>query len=510
MKFIILSTCLMLFSIQNNFASTQLHTFFEDANHFFANYVINGAIDFEDTQMDEHLQHLIEQIKESDISQSDSLTQLAFLINAYNLHALHEIKKLLPLNHTVYYNDFFHKTIIEVAGEKFTFNQLINERLVFIATNPLFHFALIQAGLSFPMLPNHAFSPNQLHEQLENQTQQVINHPHFLRRERHKVTLPKFLKWYKKELIGKKNSILRFLNNYYPLKDKELKLIRTIKYDKVSNWTLNYYIQALKSNADTIAIKSYFNRQFNLYKPAALLKPRSIELQSLNNTTQNERYGVSPNVQYRTRSIAGKIGINQSLNIGVIYNYSYSEANTFGPQLWVMPLKKHQNFIIEFNALLPLFQTQLNDFHSGIDVMNTGHSLYTKFKYWYASSIAYVDFDIGISLEKSYTYTYYYENLNMIALPVNFSGHIYMGKHFRLHTKFSYSPYKRKYIFENNIKGNMMFNQTGLSIRVSKIAEISLLFGFFRNKFKQTDLRKTIEKRNEKWQDFNIDFRFTF
>lgn len=86
------------------------------------------------------------------------------------MSVLFEIKKLLPLNDIIYYNDFFHKKVIKIAGEQFTFDQLRNERLAFIASNPLFHFALIQAGLNFPILHYYAFMPDLLDEQLEVQT----------------------------------------------------------------------------------------------------------------------------------------------------------------------------------------------------------------------------------------------------------------------------------------------------------------------------------------------------
>jgi len=64
---------------------------------------------------------------------------------------------------------------------------LRNEHLAFIATNPLFHFALMQSELSFPMLANYAYKPDKLNEQLEAQARVVINHPNLKVLIRHKL-----------------------------------------------------------------------------------------------------------------------------------------------------------------------------------------------------------------------------------------------------------------------------------------------------------------------------------
>jgi len=508
MKFNFLTAFFVLFVAQYSFAQNQFDPFFELADDFFVKHIVNGTIDFDKQKIDEKLNHLIKQIRTADLTETNTSTQVAFLINAYNLHALNEIKKLLPLNHTVYYNDFFHKTVIEIAGEKFTFNQLRNERLAFVATNPLFHFALIQAGLSFPMLPDYAFTPNELDEQLEAQTRKVINHPDFLKKEQDKVILPQFLMWYKKDLIGKKNSILQFINYYYHLESKTLKFIHRVKYDEVRDWTLNYYLQAIKTSDDTKATKAFFKYQFNQYLPSVLIKPGSIEILSLNNGTQNERYDVSPNFQYRRRSISCKFGINQLFNLGLLYNYSYSDPNSFGPQFWFIPVKKRQNFILEFGLMFPLFQSQLSDVHNSIDTKINGYSFYNKFKYWHASSDEfYLDVDIGLSVENSNTYAY--ENLRMISMPVNFSYQFYISQRLRLHTKFNYSPFQRKFL-RSTIKGYTIFNQTGLSFQFSKTTEVSFLYGFFRNRYNSISKLSAIVTTTDKWRDFNIDFRFSF
>lgn len=112
----------------------------------------------------------------------------------------------------------------------------------------------------------------------------MINHPDFLKKEGSTIILPQFLKWYKKDLTGRKNSILRFINHYYQFENITLENINRIEYDKVKHWTLNYYLQSAKIYTTATISKNQYKLQFNPYNPSELIKPGSIEIQSLNNT----------------------------------------------------------------------------------------------------------------------------------------------------------------------------------------------------------------------------------
>lgn len=498
-------------NIQNTWSSqNQLDTFFDESNTFFSNHITDGAINYEAIQKDSTLNYLIEQIQTADINQTDSITQTAFLINAYNLNALAEIVNLLPLSSIIYKETLFNEILITVAGKRYTFDQLKNERLALIATNPLFHFALIQTSLSFPMLPNYAFKQNQLNEQLETQTRKVINHPNFLKLDDRSITIPRFLKWYKKELVDQKGSILEFIKKYYNFDGnltKPIQFKRKLKYTKVNHWALNYYLEATKTDANTLATTWQMKPQFNKYMPSALIRKGGIEIQSINSINANgESY--TSNLQYRENSLQGKFGINPSVNIGFLVNFDYSkiylkikELYSVGPQIWFKPFKKYDNFVIENGFMFPLFKEDYYPEWQRYYETN-GPSLYSKFKFYNKIAEKFLlDVSVGLSIENLSSKIREYQTT--ISLPTDISLHYYIHKRIRLHSTYNFTPHK-----SGEIKAIDMLSKTGIAYTCSPKMEISFLYGLIYNKYWKA---KTVGRESGfGWTHINLDFRFSF
>lgn len=525
MKYFSLISIFCLFSINNlcskNAPNSQnnLASFFEEANTFFSNHIIKGAINYEAIQQDSTLNYIIEKIQTANINNEDSLTQTAFLINAYNLNVLAEIVKLLPLNFTVYRETFFSEISVKVAGKKYTFNQFRNEHLAFIATNPLFHFALVQSELSFPMLANYAYKPNKLNEQLEAQTRLVINHTNFLKLDNKKISVPKFLKQYKKDLVGRNGSIIKLINKYYNFdrhETKPIQFMRRIKYTKARHWTLNYYLQATKLNSNETLSKEKLKRQFNKYVPFELLRPGGLEIQLNNNLSKSSLYGYTPNLQYRINSLQSKLGINKTVNLGFLINYEYSsirsdfELYSVGPQIWIKPFKTKDNFTISSGIMFPLLKLVSNTFFAWPITESDGYAFYGKFNYNNTLGNKFlIDLSLGFSLENVNSKSTQYENL--MSVPANVTLHFYINNRLRLYNKTEFCPFKGENMY-NVLKGNTYYNQTGLSFICSRKLELSILYERFRqkhNRIRKDDLFNS-DKRDVKWSDLYLNFRFSF
>jgi len=492
-----------------------LNDFFEESNTFFSTHIAKGAINYETILQDSTLNYLIKKIQKADLNRVDLQTQTAFLINAYNLSALAEIVKLLPLNSTIYKETFFSEISILVAGKKYTLNQLRNERLALIATNRLFHFALIQSGLSFPVLANYAYYPNKLDEQLETQTQLVINHPNFIKLDNKAISVPRFLKLYKNDLVGEKGSILKLIYKYYNddgHKTKPIQFIRNFKYFKTTHWTLNYYLEATKLNANTLATQKQFKRRFNKYVPSSLIRSGGIEIQSINSINNNgESY--TSNLQYRENSIQSKFGITPSVNVGFLVNFDYSKIYkrisklySVGPQIWLKPFKKRDNLIIESGFMFPLFKRDYSPEWQNFYEIN-GSSLYSKFKMHNTMTNKFLlDLSVGLSLENwnsklSNKYNYLYAFA--ISLPIDISLHYYMHSRVRLHSTFNLTPHK-----SGKIKAITSLSKTGVAFTCSPKMEISFLYGLIYNKHWLENVVGW--DSGNRWQHINVDFRFSF
>ena len=215
--------------------NSDINSFFNKANQFFAQNVNNGLLNYAQLKTNETLPQLIQQIAEADISKADDATIQAFYINAYNLAVIDKIIQIHPVNSVMDKSGFFDQKKFKVAGENLTLNKLEKERLLKKYKDPRFHFVLVCGALGCPPITNFAYQPKQLEEQLNSQTQKAINDPNFIKVAEKEVALSQIFEWYINDFGGTKNKTIEFVNQY---KDPKIPSNSNIKYYEY-DWTLN-------------------------------------------------------------------------------------------------------------------------------------------------------------------------------------------------------------------------------------------------------------------------------
>lgn len=176
--------------------------------------------------------------------------RLAFWINAYNAliikgvidhYPTRSVRKVKP------FGGFFSRIKFQVEGESYTLNDIEHDIIRSEFSEPRIHFALICASAGCPILPNRAFAPDTLDEQLDDVTVNFINNSEKVRLDRPNrvLYLSKIFEWYEEDFEDTHDSSIDFILDYLPETDvtfieEEDVTIRYLDYD----WTLND--QALK------------------------------------------------------------------------------------------------------------------------------------------------------------------------------------------------------------------------------------------------------------------------
>ena len=212
-----------------------LNSFFKEANYFFENHVSEGKVNYSKIKSNtDQLNNLVKVIGNLKVSGSDSNTQQAFLINAYNVLVIKGIIDHYPINSPLDKVGFFDKTTYKVSGESLTLNDIENKKLRAAFDDPRFHFVLVCGALGCPPLISAAYMPNSLNEQLNTQTKLALNNPEFIKVKKNKVQLSEIFKWYKEDFVKNGDEIV-FINKYRKTPIDTKSKISYYTY----NWNLN-------------------------------------------------------------------------------------------------------------------------------------------------------------------------------------------------------------------------------------------------------------------------------
>ena len=167
--------------------------------------------------------------------------QLAYWINAYNaftvklivdhypVKSIKDIKRGVPFVNTVWDIKF-----IKIGGHKYDLNNIEHGILRKRFKEPRIHFAVNCASASCPPLLNHAFTGDQLYDQLNQQARRFLANPSKNKISSDKTQLSKIFKWFRKDFT-KKESLKEFLAKYAPPSFNKNAKISYLKYD----WRLN-------------------------------------------------------------------------------------------------------------------------------------------------------------------------------------------------------------------------------------------------------------------------------
>jgi len=558
----------LLFSLSQTKAQIQLATFFEDANTFLSKHVKNGKVDYLSIKQDPSLNFLIQQIQTADLSEADTVTQQAFLINAYNLSALKQVINSLSVESAFKGMQLSLEPSITVASKEYTFNGLTNQ-LRLLNTNPLFHFALINTAFSFSTLSNFAYTSTNLNQQLHKQTERVVNHPKFIEGSE-KIKLPNFLKRFRKDFVENTHWDSKYANQYLikfinQFRASPIGFNTIINFKSPNDKSLKNFIPQLV--LDTLQFKT--NREFKPYAPRALLPSGSGEIKIFNSLKRTFNLRPDETIKYRRpwsfadHIVQARFGISPILNIGFRVEYQLSNylkssekpvsffniyksvkisspsdyINTnvisserglkaIGPKFWLSPFKQNPDLVIESTILFPAI-TGLKEFDDRF-YFDGSLSVETKLNYFtYLNNNWLLNTNIGLHIADIGKNINEYEFKNTLILPAKLSLHYLPDDHIGFYSTFDvhFNGGKTKVVnhgdslFKN--RGFSSVNRIGLLIRCSPSIEINTAYFIMFTGANQAKLKW--DYSDEIWNEeswtlasnrigtgFDLNFRFVF
>jgi hypothetical protein len=212
-------------------------SFFKKADLVFNAHVKGNKVDYKAIfENPELLNVALQEAKDISISSINSKTYQAFWINTYNLLVIKGIVDAYPIMSPLEVNGFFDTSTYSVGGKKVTLNDIENKLLREKFPNePRFHFVLVCGALSCPPIIDHAYSPNFLDKQLQEQTVKAINNPKFLRVNETSVAFSQIMEWYNEDFTKNDQTLIEFSNAYRKEKIALDAKVSFYPYD----WTLN-------------------------------------------------------------------------------------------------------------------------------------------------------------------------------------------------------------------------------------------------------------------------------
>lgn len=256
--------------------------FFSEANTFFDKHCQNNLVDYAAAKNDPSFSLLINHLAKHDITEAENK---AYLINAYNLFVIHKVSSRsefeTPANDVGFFTD---KTQI-LNGKKVSLNSIENEMLRPVYKDPRLHFVLVCGALSCPPIANYAYTPENLHVQLDKQTVSALNDEKFIyeKTEDGTIYLSQIFEWYKSDFGKSNEGVVEYINNYRVNDFEKKNKIKFYEY----NWTLN----SSSSNNSPIELKEIEplenNQNLQLFTAGSLLAKGKLDL-TLFNTMYTE------------------------------------------------------------------------------------------------------------------------------------------------------------------------------------------------------------------------------
>ena len=250
MKNLLLTITLITTTLTSVLAAPIDTKFFDSADAFFKKHVVDGKVNYNQlNQNSADLKTLLQTVAEANIDNLEPNTRQAFLINTYNLLVIQGVLNSYPLQSVLDVNGFFDSKKHTVAGKSVTLNKLEKEWLIKTYQDARFHFVLVCGALDCPPITNFAYRPNQLNQQLEQQTRIALNNPDFIKVDMANKTasLSQIFEWYVKDFGGSRKASLKFINQYRKMPIPSNYKINFYNY----NWSLNKYASTNTGSLDS-------------------------------------------------------------------------------------------------------------------------------------------------------------------------------------------------------------------------------------------------------------------
>lgn len=185
---------------------------------FFQKFVNkDGKVNYAGIQRNpDQLNDLLNSIALFDVSKAEMADQYAFYLNAYNVLVIGEIVAKYPLTSVQEMPGFFNKTLLRIAGEQLTLDQIETDKLRKIYDDPRLHFALVCGTNSCPRLNRSAYVGKELFEQLNNQAKFALLDPNYVKVDEagKLVKLPEIFKWYEGDFSTSGKTGVLYVNQF--------------------------------------------------------------------------------------------------------------------------------------------------------------------------------------------------------------------------------------------------------------------------------------------------------
>lgn len=169
--------------------------------------------------------------------------QKTFWINAYNAFTVKLIMDNYPvksINNVLSKAKIAAKSpwdfkFIKIGNESFSLNTIEHEKLRKTFGDARFHFVLVCAAKSCPILLNEAYTADKLEMQLETQTKLFLNDKVKNIVSPNTIKISKLFEWYASDFKSEKTTLIDFINKYSKTKINPKASISYLEY----SWDLN-------------------------------------------------------------------------------------------------------------------------------------------------------------------------------------------------------------------------------------------------------------------------------
>jgi len=231
------SIVILLLSVSTIINAQEISGFFDKANLFFNENVIEGKVAYSAIfKNPTELNELLLMAKQITVSDEDPEIYKSFWINSYNLFVIKGVIDNYPMKSPLDKAGFFDKIVYSIGGKKTTLNGIENKLLRAKFKDARFHFVLVCGAIGCPPLINKAYMPNTLEKQLDEQTAIALNGNFvIINDKKKKIEASEILNWYKEDFISKGENEIDYINKFRTIKIPNDYKVTYFAY----NWSLN-------------------------------------------------------------------------------------------------------------------------------------------------------------------------------------------------------------------------------------------------------------------------------
>jgi len=200
------------------------------------NVTEDGKVDYDGFMTDSsQLYKYFRELSENPPQQNWSREEkLAYWINAYNAYTIKLVIDSYPLTSIKDIQDPWGKKFFKIDNVWHSLGEL-EHKILRKFGDPRIHFAINCASISCPVVWNRAYTAENLHTALDQQTSKFINDPSRNIITSSVVNVSKIFSWYKKDFRVNGGDVKDFINRYSAIKIRN----QQTKGYKTYDWGLN-------------------------------------------------------------------------------------------------------------------------------------------------------------------------------------------------------------------------------------------------------------------------------